>query len=78
MHIFFSQNKINVTVVTCNRNFPDGKIYNSYYNKLYRKTNDKKGKYNQVMVFCLAEFRKIFQNFSHVTSAFLFLFLVYL
>ena len=30
---------VNVTVITCNPNFPHGKVYNNYKNKLYQKEN---------------------------------------
>ncbi|HFU76150.1 MAG TPA: glycosyltransferase WbuB, partial [Arcobacter sp.] len=33
------KNDVEVTVITCNPNFPHGKIYEGYQNKLYHKEN---------------------------------------
>ena len=69
---YFSQKGIDVTVVTCNPNFPDGKLYEGFKNRIIYKTVDRQVNVVRLWSFIWPNSGKFFRILDHVSSAIMF------
>lgn len=69
---YFCQNGIDVTIVTCNPNFPDGKLYEGFKNRVIHKTIDRQVNVVRLWSFIWPNSGKFFRILDHVSSAVMF------
>lgn len=69
---YFCEKGLNVTVVTCNPNFPDGKLYNGFKNHIMHKTVDGALTVIRLWSFIWPNSGKFFRVLDHLSSAIMF------
>ena len=68
------KNGVDVTVITCFPNFPDGKIYNGYKNSLYQKENMDGIEVIRVISYMTSNIgfaKRVFDYFSFAVTSFI-------
>ena len=69
---YFCQKGIDVTVVTCNPNFPEGKLYDGFKNQIINKSVDGLVNVVRLWSFIWPNSGKFFRILDHVSSAIMF------
>ena len=69
---YFSERGVDVTVVTCNPNFPHGKLYQGFKNPLIRKTAHNSIKVVRLWSFIWPNSGKFLRVVDHISSAVMF------